>query len=70
MENLKASEVKLSDAEFKALESALDSCKIYGHRGHIEVQGTVHKNNYRMGKYWCTLERGCIYYKKCRKTVG
>ena len=45
MENLKASEVKLSDAEFKALESALDSCKIYGHRGHIEVQGTVHKNN-------------------------
>ena len=45
MENLKASEVKLNDAEFKALESALDSCKIYGHRGHIEVQGTVHKNN-------------------------
>ena len=45
VENLKASEVKLSDAEFKALGSALDSCKIYGHRGHIEVQGTVHKNN-------------------------
>ena len=45
MKNLKASEVKLNDAEFKTLESALDSCKIYGHRGHIEVQGTVHKNN-------------------------
>lgn len=26
-----------------ALESALDSCKIYEHRGHIEVQGVVHK---------------------------
>ena len=45
MENLKALEVKLSDTEFKELKSALDSCKIYGHRRHVEVQGTVHKNN-------------------------
>lgn len=45
MENLMASEIKLSDAEFEALETALDSCKIYGHRGHVETEGIIHKRN-------------------------
>lgn len=33
IENLDASKVELSDAEFISLESALNKCKVYGHRG-------------------------------------
>ena len=33
VENLNASQIELTDEEFKSLEEALNSCKVYGHRG-------------------------------------
>ena len=33
IENLDASEVELSEEEFSSLETALNQCKVYGHRG-------------------------------------
>ena len=33
IENLDASNVELTDAEFTSLESALNKCRVYGHRG-------------------------------------
>lgn len=39
LENLSACDVKLTDEEFSALESALDACAVYGHRGHVESIG-------------------------------
>jgi aryl-alcohol dehydrogenase-like predicted oxidoreductase len=33
IENLNASQVELTDDEFTALETELNKCKIYGHRG-------------------------------------
>lgn len=33
IENLNASEVELSEEEFNSLETALNKCKVYGHRG-------------------------------------
>ena len=33
VENLDASKVELTDAEFTSLESVLNKCKVYGHRG-------------------------------------
>ena len=36
LENLKASEVELTEEEFNKLDSELNSYKVYGHRGHIE----------------------------------
>ena len=42
LENLGAWNVTLTDTEFKELETALDSCKVFGHRGHVETAGTVH----------------------------
>lgn len=33
VENLNASEVELTDEEFRSLEDALNQCKVYGHRG-------------------------------------
>lgn len=36
LENLGAWDVILSDTKFEELETALGSCKIYGHRGHVE----------------------------------
>ena len=38
LENLRASEVALTDAEFSSLEQALDACTVYGHRGHVETE--------------------------------
>lgn len=38
LENLKASEVELTEAEFTALEQALEACKVYGQRGHVETE--------------------------------
>ena len=38
LENLKASEVTLSDTEFLALEDALSKYEIYGHRGFDESE--------------------------------
>lgn len=39
IENLGASNVELTDAEFKELETALDACTVYGHRGYDESKG-------------------------------
>ncbi len=39
LENLGASEVKLTDEEFAALEHALDGIEIHGHRGFDEAEG-------------------------------
>ena len=39
LENLGASNVELTDAEFKELETALDACTVYGHRGYDESEG-------------------------------
>ena len=33
VENLNASNVELTDEEFTSLETALNKCKVYGHRG-------------------------------------
>ena len=33
IENLDASQVALTEEEFRALEDSLDRCKVYGHRG-------------------------------------
>src|SRR5690625_7878076 len=38
LENLKASEVKLTEEEFQALDAALNELEIHGHRGHIETE--------------------------------
>ncbi|MCM1499030.1 MAG: hypothetical protein NC124_11260 [Clostridium sp.] len=47
LENLRASEVRLTEDEFLALEDALDSCKVYGHRGHVETQKKSFGNNWK-----------------------
>lgn len=39
LENLGADRVSFTDAEFAALEAALADCKVYGHRGHVEMEG-------------------------------
>lgn len=39
LENLGAGQVNFTDGEFTALEMALSNCKIYGHRGHVEIAG-------------------------------
>jgi len=43
LENLGSWNVELSDEEFASLESALNQCEVHGHRGHVEMQGTVHQ---------------------------
>lgn len=45
LENLGAWNVALTDAEFTELETALNACEVHGHRGYVEVQGTVHTNH-------------------------
>ena len=37
LENLGAAHVELTNEEFMALESALNTCTVHGHRGHIET---------------------------------
>ncbi len=45
LENLGAWNVSLTDAEFEALEKALEACTIFGHRGHVETaQASFGKN--------------------------
>lgn len=39
LENLRASEVELTEDEFTALEEALNACEIHGHRGFDESEG-------------------------------
>ena len=45
LENLGASEVELTDAEFAELESALDGLPVYGHRGYVESVKDSIRNN-------------------------
>lgn len=46
LENLGAADVVLTDAEFKALEAALDACTVHGHRGHIETEQVDFRKNW------------------------
>lgn len=47
LENLKASEVVLTDAEFAELQQGLDACQVYGHRGIDESQQRSFSRNWR-----------------------
>lgn len=47
LENLNSCNVKLTDEEFQDLESALDSCTVYGHRGHVESEQKTLSNNWK-----------------------
>lgn len=38
MENLKANDVSLTEEEVVALETELNACTFYGHRGHVEME--------------------------------
>jgi len=38
LENLKASEITMTEAELSSLEQALGACTVYGHRGHVETE--------------------------------
>ena len=40
LENLRSSEVELSDAELTELEAELAKCEVHGHRGFVEDQNT------------------------------
>ena len=44
LENLRSSEVVLTDEEFNELESALNELNIFGHRGQVEFQGSQMKD--------------------------
>jgi aryl-alcohol dehydrogenase-like predicted oxidoreductase len=44
LENLGASEVKLTDAEFAALQEELDKIPVSGHRGNVEFDGGTMKD--------------------------
>ena len=44
LENLGSWNVELSDAEFQALETALDKILVHGHRGFFEQQGNSMAN--------------------------
>lgn len=46
MENLKAADVTLTAQEFKELEDALNTCQIYGHRGHVESEQHTFSRNW------------------------
>lgn len=47
LENLAAWKVELTDPEFAELETALDACKVYGHRGHVETEQNSFGNNWK-----------------------
>lgn len=47
LENLKASEVVLTDAEFAELQQGLDACQVYGHRGIDASQQRSFSRNWR-----------------------
>lgn len=46
IENLSAWNVTLTGEEFAELEAALDKCRIFGHRGHVETEQSS------FGKNW------------------
>lgn len=41
---MEASNVTLTDEEFHSLEQALNSIKVYGHRGNVQFQGQSMKD--------------------------
>lgn len=47
LENLGACLVELTCDEFRALESALGSCTVYGHRGHVESEQKTFSNHWK-----------------------
>lgn len=47
LENLASCNVELTNEEFSKLEIALNSLKVYGHRGHIETEQTSFGNNWK-----------------------
>lgn len=47
LENLGAWNVELSDAEFEELQSALDACEVFGHRGINETHHRTFSDNWR-----------------------
>ncbi len=47
LENLGATDVELTNEEFNALETALNACTIYGHRGNVESEQKSFGNNWR-----------------------
>lgn len=46
LENLESWKIELNDSEFEALENALNSCKVYGHRGYIESEQSSFGHNW------------------------
>lgn len=46
LENLGAWNVSLTEEEFRELETALNACTVYGHRGHVETEQTS------FGRHW------------------
>lgn len=44
IENLDANTITLTDEEFHTLEQALNSIKVYGHRGNVQFQGQSMKD--------------------------
>ncbi len=46
LENLSAADVELTESEFAALEAALNSCQVFGHRGHVESDQTNFNRNW------------------------
>lgn len=50
LENLGATDVELTDDEFRRLETALDACAVHGHRGHVETEKTNFGNNWATKK--------------------
>lgn len=47
IENLSAWNIELTDEEFYELQTALDKCEIYGHRGIVETQQKIFSNNWK-----------------------
>ncbi len=47
LENLAASDVEFSDAEFEELQKRLDACTVYGNRGCVETEQTSFGNNWK-----------------------
>lgn len=47
LENLGAWNVELTKNEFEQLETALNACKVYGHRGHVETEQNNFGNNWK-----------------------
>ena len=52
LENLGAANVELTDDEFRKLETALNACTVYGHRGHVETEQVD------FGKNWEDEKKG------------